>query len=79
MIATDSPLVYLPIASFALAAGGLAIRFFFPSGPAKQHLIAAVFIFLILTCGVLWQQGCEQDRQVRRVAVDITKVIGTTN
>jgi hypothetical protein len=71
-----SLLSYLPIASFSLAAGGLAIQFFFPSRPAKQTLIAAVLIFLVLTCGVLWQQDFEQRRQVRRVAADITKVIG---
>ena len=67
---------YLPIASFSLAAGGLAIRFFFPSGPAKQALIAAVLFFLALTCGVLWQQDCEQRKQVRRAADEIVKVIG---
>lgn len=76
MSASIPLLSYLPIASFALAAGGLAIRFFFPSGPAKQTLIAAVFIFLVLTCGVLWQQDFEQRKQVRRVAVEITNVIG---
>jgi hypothetical protein len=76
-VTTELPLLsYLPIASFALAASGLAIRFFFPSGPAKQQLIAAVLFFLVLTCGVLWQQDSEQRKKVRRAADEIVKVIG---
>jgi hypothetical protein len=71
-----SLLSYLPVASFALAAGGLAVRLFFPSGPAKQTLIAAILCFLVLTCGVLWQQDAEQRKQVRRAADEIVRVIG---
>jgi hypothetical protein len=76
MIPDLSLLSYLPVASFALAASGLAIRFFFPSGSAKQTLIAAVLIFLFLTCGLLWQQDSAQRKQVRRAADEIVKVIG---
>jgi hypothetical protein len=74
---TALPLLsYLPLASVAIAAGGLAVRFFWPSGPAKQTLIAACFIFLLLMSGLLWQQQCVQQRQMRRVANEIVTVIG---
>jgi hypothetical protein len=77
IVTTDlSLLSYLPIASFALAAGGLAIRLFFPSGTATQTLIIAVLIFLVLTCGLLWQQDSAHRKQVRRAADEIVKVIG---
>jgi hypothetical protein len=67
---------YLPIASFALAASGLAVRFFMPSGPAKETLIGAVLIFLILGSGALWQSDRNRMRQVREIADEIVKVVG---
>ena len=64
------------VASFAIAAGGLAVRFFWPAGPAKQQLIAASFIFLLLVSGLLlWQQQKEKV-EIRRTADDIVKVMG---
>jgi hypothetical protein len=39
-------------------------------------LITAIFIFLVLTSGVLWQQEYEHERQVRRAADEIVQVIG---
>jgi hypothetical protein len=71
----QSLLSYLPIASFALACGGL-LKSFFPSIPPKKHLITAIFTFLVLTSGVLWQQEYEHERQVRRAADEIVQVIG---
>jgi hypothetical protein len=67
---------YLPIASFALAAGGLAVRLFLPSGPAKQTLIAAIMVFLLLASGLLWRKNWEAKQQVREVADEIIGVIG---
>ena len=67
---------YLPIASFALAAGGLAVRFLWPHGPAKQVLIAAVFIFLVLSSGLIWQRDHARTRQVHMVAAEIIRVVG---
>jgi len=67
---------YLPVASFALAAGGLAVRFFVPSGPAKQTLIAAVLIFLVLSSGLMWQRDYARTRRVRAVASEIIRVLG---
>jgi hypothetical protein len=67
---------YLPIASFALAAGGLAVRFLVPSGPAKQTLIAAVLIFLVLGSGLMWQRDYARTRRVRAVAAEIIRVVG---
>jgi len=67
---------YLPIASFALAAGGLAVRFLVPSGPAKQTLIAAVLIFLVLGSGLTWQRDYARTRRVRAVAAEIIRVVG---
>ena len=69
-------LSYLPVASFALAAGGLAVRFFAPSGPAKQTLIAAVFLFILVASGLLWQQDWEEKRQVQRAAIEIISIVG---
>jgi hypothetical protein len=69
-------LSYLPIASFALASAGVVVKFFPPSVPAKQHLITAILIFLMLTCGVLWQQDHEHEKEVRRAANDIIEIIG---
>lgn len=67
---------YLPLASFALAAGGLIVRFFVPSGPAKQTLIAAVLIFLLLASGLLWRKDWELRQQVNKVAEEIVQTIG---
>jgi len=67
---------YLPIASFALAAAGLAVRFFLPSGPAKQTLIAAVLIFLVLNSGLQWQREYARTRKIRASAAEIIKVVG---
>lgn len=67
---------YLPLASFALAAGGLVVRFFVPSGPAKQTLIAAVLIFLFLASGLSWRKNWELRKQVRKVAEEIVQTIG---
>jgi len=76
-VTTDLTLLsYLPVASFALAAGGLAVRFFAPSGPAKQTLIAAVLIFLLVTSGLLWRQDWEEKRQVREAADEIIRIVG---
>lgn len=56
-LAGSSPLIaLLPIASFAIAAGGLAVRFLLPTGPAKQHLIAAVLVFLVVGSLFVWLQ-----------------------
>jgi hypothetical protein len=67
----------LSVASFAIAAGGLAVRFFWPAGPAKQHLTAASFIFLLLvSVSLVWQQG-KEEAEVRRTADDIVKAMGS--
>ncbi len=73
---TELPLSWIPIASFAIAAGGLAVRFFWPSGPARLTLIAALFIFLLLMSGGLWWQQWEEERRVRRAADEIVAIIG---
>ena len=67
---------YLPIASFALAAGGLAVRIFVPSSPAKQTLLVAVLIFLVLSSGLQWHREWSRTQQVRAVAEEIIKVVG---
>ena len=67
---------YLPVASFALAAGGLVVRFFVPSERAKQTLIAAVLIFLLLATGLLWRKDWELRQQVREVAEEIVQTVG---
>jgi hypothetical protein len=66
----------LPLASFAIAAGGLAVRFWWPAGPAKQILIAASFVFLLLASGFLWAQQRGQERQVRDTADEIVRFMG---
>jgi hypothetical protein len=71
-----SLLSLLPVASFAIAAGALAVRLFVPSGPAKQTLITAALIFLLLTSGLLWQQQREETRRIRVAADEIVTVIG---
>ncbi len=68
--------IYLPVASFALAAGGLAVRFFVPSGTAKQTLIAAILIFLLLTTGFLWRKDWELKQQISKVSEQIVQAIG---
>ena len=74
----------LPVASFAIAAGGLAVRLFWPDGPAKRQLIVASFIFVVLASGLMWRQQREEEReareeesQVRKTADDIVRVIGS--
>lgn len=76
MITELTILSYLPVASFAIAAGGLAVRFFAPSGPAKQTLIAAVLLFLLVTSGLLWRQDWEEKGQVQKAAAEIVGIIG---
>jgi len=66
----------LPAASFAIAAGGLAVRLFWPSGPAKQTLIAASFIFLLLASGLLWRHQLQEERRARETGEDIVTIIG---
>jgi hypothetical protein len=67
---------YLPVASFSLAAGGLAVRFFLPTGPAKQTLIAAVLIFLLISSGILWWENYENNTRIQQFAKEIVQVIG---
>ena len=67
---------YLPLASFALAAGGLVVRFFAPSGTAQQTFIAAILIFLLLATGLLWRKDSELRQQVNEVAEEIVEAIG---
>jgi hypothetical protein len=72
----DSPFgMYLPIASFALAVGGLAVRFSVRSGPAKQ-LIIAVLSFLALSSAFQWHQDWLRTRQVRATGNEIIGVVG---
>jgi len=67
---------YLPVASFALAAGALAVRFLVPSGTAKQALIAALLIFLVIASGIQWRNDWKEKQQVREVAEEIVNIIG---
>jgi hypothetical protein len=75
-LAENSLLTYLPVASFAIAAGGLAIRFFVPTGPASQHLMAAVFVFILAASGVVWRQERECRKQIAEVATEIVRLLG---
>ncbi len=71
-----SLLTYIPVASFALAAGGLFVRFFFPTGPARQTLIAAVFVFLMVASGLVWRQEQDCKKQIGEIAVEIVRLLG---
>lgn len=73
---SELPLSLIPIGSFAIAAGGLAVRFFWPSGPAKQQLIAALFIFLLLMSAGLWWQQRKEENLIREAADEIVEIIG---
>lgn len=76
MLNESSLLGYLPVASFAIAAGGLGIRFLLPTGPARQHLIAAALIFLLLASALVWRQEHACRRQISEVATDIVHLLG---
>ncbi len=76
MASVASFLVYLPVASFALAAGGLCVRLFVPAGPARQTLVAAVLIFLVLSSGLVWRQDQECKRQIVEIAENIVRILG---
>jgi len=73
---SEYPLSLIPIGSFAIAAGGLAVRFFWPSGPAKQHLIAASFVFLLLMSVGLWWQQRNEENLVRKTADEVVMIVG---
>ena len=71
-----SPLSYVPIASFAIAAGGLAVRMLWPDGTAKKHLIAACLFFLLVASGALWWQQHDDEVRVRRAADELVAIMG---
>ena len=76
MLASPNLEVLLSIASFALATAGIVVRFFFPAGPAKQTLLAALLIFIMLASGTLLRESWEVDRQIRTAADDMVRIIG---
>jgi len=67
---------YLPIASFALAAGGLAVRLWWRDESARQALIVTIFIFLVVSSVLIWQRDYARTRQIRAVAAEIIRVVG---
>ncbi len=73
---SDSPLSLIPMASFAIAAGGLVVRLFWPDGPAKKHLIAACLLFLLVMAGALWWQQWDAEVKVREAADEIVANMG---
>ena len=70
------PEAYLPLASFALAAGALAVRLIWRGGRARETLIAACLIFILLASGLHWRRTMEIRQHTRKVAEEIVKVIG---
>jgi hypothetical protein len=75
-LAESSLLTYLPVASFALAAAGLGVRVFVPTGPARQTLLAAVLVFLVLASGLIWRQEQNCKEQIGELATDIIRLLG---
>ena len=67
---------YLPVASFALAAGALAVRFFVAAGTPKQVLITSALIFILLTSAILWRKEWQVKRQIRDVGAEVVAYIG---
>lgn len=70
-----SLLLYLPIASFALAIGALVAKFTEKSVGARSQLITAILVFLILASGatgfLVWDEGA----RTRALANEIVDVI----
>lgn len=71
-----SLLTYLPVASFSLAAGGLGVRFVYPAGPARQSLLAAVLIFIVVASGLVWYESRECKKRISEVAEDVLHILG---
>lgn len=71
-----SILAYLPVASFAIALGGLLVRFFIPVGPARQTAIVAALLFLMLASAVVWRQDHQCKQQIEQVADDVVRILG---
>lgn len=69
-------LAYLPVASFALALGGLLVRFFVPAGPARQTAVAAVLIFLLLASALVWRRDQLCKQQIEQAAEEILRILG---
>ena len=67
---------YLPIAGFAIAAGGLLVRLFAPAGPARETLIVASLIFLLLGAAFTWQKNRVKNQLVKDTASQIIQIIG---
>jgi hypothetical protein len=76
LVGETSVLAYLPVASFAIALGGLLVRFFVPAGPARQTAVAAVLIFLLLASALVWRQNQDCKRQIEQAADDIVRILG---
>jgi hypothetical protein len=67
---------YFAAADFALATGGIAIDMLVRPPRAKRRLIVTVLVFLVLSCGLQWEQEWSRRRQVRIVADEIVGVLG---
>lgn len=72
----DSIFSLIPLASFSIAAGGLAVRLFWPEGTAKKHLIVACLVFLLLTSASLWWRQFDEQVRIRKAAGEIMAVMG---
>ena len=76
-LATESSIVaYLPVASFAIALGGLLVRLFIPAGPARQILVVAALLFLVLASAVIWNEDHRCRQQIEQVADDVVRILG---
>lgn len=72
----NSLLLYLPIASFALAVGTLVARFAERSSGARPHLITALLVFLVLSLAATGVATFVERGRIHSLADEIISVIG---
>ena len=68
----------LPIASFAMALGGL-VRLFLPPDRTKEAVLATVISFLMLLSGFAWYQSSRHAQRVKTVSQGSGRYWGRTS